>query len=55
MALRMEPDSLAVVGLPCPTFVWVNSGTHGRKPTRPYGNEDKFDYIAKANTMLFSN
>ncbi|CAL1156531.1 unnamed protein product [Cladocopium goreaui] len=51
MGLRMEPDSLAVVGLPCPTFVWVNSGTHGRKPTQPYGNETKFDYIARANTI----
>jgi hypothetical protein len=54
MGLWMEPDSLAVVGLPCPTFVWVNSGTHGRKPTQPYGNETKFDYIARANTKLFS-
>ena len=54
MGLRLAPDGLAVVGLPCPTFVWVNSGTHGRKPTRPYGNELQFDYVAKANTKLLS-
>ena len=47
----MEQDALAVVGLPCPTFVFMNSATHGRKIYKPYGNE-KFDYVAQANTSL---
>lgn len=51
ITLRMEPDGLAVVGLPCPSFVFINSGTHGRTADEPYGNEWR-RYVAQANQRL---
>lgn len=51
MALRLEEDALAVCGLPCTSYVFINSGTHGRKKAVPYGDENK-SYVCTANLFL---
>ena len=51
MALRLEEDALAVCGLPCTSYVFINSDTHGRKKAVPYGDENK-SYVCTANLFL---
>lgn len=47
-ALRLEEDGLAMIGLPCTSYVFMNSGTHRRSEQLPYGDETK-QYIQDAN------
>ena len=54
MVLRLAPDALAVIGLPCISFVFLNLGTHGRTKLKPYGNETTRQYVKDANTKLGS-
>ena len=50
LCLQLRPDGLATAGVPCHSFVWVNSGTAQRTHDSPFGRED-LDYIAAANTI----
>ena len=50
LCLQVRPDGLTTAGVPCHSFVWVNSGTAQRTHDSPFGRED-LDYIAGANTI----
>ena len=52
MVLRLAPDALAVIGLPCISYIFMNSATHGRTKRRPYGLEKKREYVKLANQKL---
>lgn len=51
LALRLEEDALAVLGLPCTSYVYINKGTHGRAEDKPYGREE-LKYVSDSNTFL---
>ncbi|CAE7379659.1 RHM1, partial [Symbiodinium pilosum] len=46
----MKPGSLATIGLPCSSFVFLNSGTSKRTPAAPLGREE-LGYIRRANSI----
>lgn len=48
LALRVMEDEVAALGLPCTSFVFMNSGTHCRSESHPYGAEN-LPYIQLAN------
>ncbi|CAE7397388.1 RHM1 [Symbiodinium sp. CCMP2592] len=48
--LKLKPLALATIGLPCGSFVWINSATSKRSAARPYGNED-LPHVAKGNKI----
>ena len=50
LAVRLEEDGLAVCGLPCTSYVFINAGTHGRTADCPYGREG-LGYIQTANLI----
>ena len=52
MVLRLAPDALAMVGLPCISYIFLNSATHGRTRKRPYGFENSRAYVKQANQKL---
>ena len=47
-ALRVRPDGLAAFGIPCSSYIFLNSPTHRRTPDTPFGNES-LDYVSIAN------
>ena len=47
-ALRVRPDGLAAFGVPCGSYIFLNSPTHQRNPTNPFGNEER-GYVCTAN------
>lgn len=51
MVLQMAPDALGVIGLPCITYIFMNSFTHGRTSDKPYGNESTREYVKLANVL----
>ena len=52
MVLQMAPDALGVIGLPCISYIFMNSFTHGRSIDKPYGNESTREYVKLANVRL---
>ena len=46
--LKMKPQSLATIGMPCSSFVFLNAGTSKRSTDTPLGRES-LPYIARAN------
>lgn len=52
MVLQMAPDALGVIGLPCISYIFMNSFTHGRTSDKPYGNESTREYVKLANVKL---
>mmetsp|Transcript_79355 Transcript_79355/g.125158 ORF Transcript_79355/g.125158 Transcript_79355/m.125158 type:complete len:346 (-) Transcript_79355:158-1195(-) len=48
--LRAKPNSLALGGPPCGSFVWINLSTSGRSRDDPFGNCDR-QYVASANKL----
>ena len=51
--LKMKEGSLATIGVPCSSFIFLNSGTSRRSPELPLGRED-LPYIDQANSTLGS-
>ena len=47
-ALRVRPEGLGAFGVPCSSFVFMNSATHMRSESSPYGNIE-LDYVVVAN------
>ena len=47
-ALRVRPDGLAAFGIPCGSYIFLNSPTHCRTPDTPFGNES-LGYVSTAN------
>ena len=50
LCLQLKEDALCTAGIPCCSFVFLNSGTAQRTPEAPLGRED-LEYIQKANTI----
>lgn len=50
--LKLRPHGLAHCGPPCSSFVYINSHTHGRSSSRPFGNWSLRAYVKQANTLL---
>ncbi|CAE7735606.1 RHM1, partial [Symbiodinium pilosum] len=48
--LKMKEGSLATIGVPCSSFIFLNSGTSRRSPELPLGRED-LPYIDQANSI----
>ncbi|CAE7269466.1 unnamed protein product, partial [Symbiodinium pilosum] len=46
----MAPQGLATIGLPCSSFVYMNSATSQRTLEEPFGRED-LEYVRQANTL----
>ena len=49
--LRVKPQGLVSIGLPCCSFVWINKYTSQRNSEKPWGNESK-PYIIAHNASL---
>ena len=52
--LKMRPMALATIGVPCSSFVWINSATSQRSETSPFGNE-QLPHVALGNMWLGRN
>ena len=50
-ALRVRPDGLGAFGIPCGSYIFLNSPTHQRDAAHPFGNED-LGYIQVANLSM---
>ena len=50
--LRLEADGLATCGVPCSSFIWMNSSTHQRTARNPFGTEENREYVMKANILV---
>ena len=49
--LKLKPLGLATIGLPCGSFVWINSATSKRTEDAPFGNE-LLEHVASGNKHL---
>lgn len=47
-ALRVRPDGLAAMGIPCGSYIFMNCPTHKRTAANPFGNE-ALPHVATAN------
>lgn len=50
-ALRVRPDGVGAFGIPCGSYIFLNSPTHKRDASNPFGDES-FAYIRTANEFL---
>ena len=49
--LKMSKLSLATIGVPCGSFVFMNAGTSRRSADSPFGREE-LPHVATANKHL---
>lgn len=47
----MRPDGLGAFGIPCGSYIFLNSPTHQRDDLHPFGRED-LQYVQLANESL---
>ena len=50
LCLQLKEDALCTAGVPCHSFVYLNSGTAQRSDARPFGREE-LPYIDRANCI----
>ncbi|CAJ1450920.1 unnamed protein product, partial [Effrenium voratum] len=50
--LRTKEDGHISCGIPCNSFVFLNSHTSGRTRSNPLGREDERDYVLTANRIV---
>lgn len=50
--LRVAEDGLCVAGVPCNSFIFLNSATSKRTASNPLGAEWEHEYIYEANMSL---
>ena len=49
--LKLGQGGLLTAGIPCGSYVFINSATSGRRAATPLGNEQR-QYVSAANTSL---
>lgn len=50
LRMRLCPAALLFAALPCASFCWVSSATHGRNGARPWGLSE--DFVTTGNTLV---